>query len=247
VFGFSASVVGLLVGAALVTSIISGILGMAGGITLLGVMAALLPAPVVVPLHGVVQLGSNGTRALAFLRHVRWWVVAWFAPALIVGTAASTRLYAGGELAWLKPVIGGYLLFFVVWRRKAPVIKAPPAWSYGALGLLAGFVALYVGATGPLLAPFFLREDFAKEEIIGTKAACQILVHLAKLPAFLALGFAYQEHLPLLGLLLVAVVCGTLIGKRILQRMKTDTFVMLFEGVLVLLGLLLIVRGVLAA
>lgn len=242
--GFEPLIVGALVGTSLITSIISGILGMAGGITLLGVMAALLPAPVVVPLHGVIQLGSNGTRALAFLRHVRWFVVAWFAPALVVGTAASTWLYAGGELPWLKPVIGLYLLFFVVWRRKAPAIKAPPSWSYGALGLLAGFVALYVGATGPLLAPFFLRDDFEKEEIIGTKAACQILVHLAKLPAFFALGFAYEDHLPLLGVLLATVVVGTLVGKRILQQMKTDTFVMLFEGVLVALGLFLIVRGV---
>jgi uncharacterized membrane protein YfcA len=244
---FDPLIVGVLVGAALLTSIISGILGMAGGITLLGVMAALLPAPVVVPLHGVVQLGSNGTRTLAFLGHVRWFVIACFAPSLAVGVGASAWLYAGGDLPWLKPVIGAYLLFFVVWRRKAPLVKAPPSWAYVALGLLAGFAALYVGATGPLLAPFFLRDDFTKEEIIGTKAACQILVHVAKLPAFVALGFAYQDHLPLLGLLLVAVIVGTLIGKRILQRMKTETFVLLFEAVLVLLGLFLIVRGALAA
>ena len=56
---FEPLIVTTVVVAALVTSIISGILGMAGGITLLGVMVALIPAGLVVPLHGVVQLGSN--------------------------------------------------------------------------------------------------------------------------------------------------------------------------------------------
>ena len=45
-----------LTAAALITSMISAVLGMAGGITLLGVMTALLPPAQVVPLHGVVQL-----------------------------------------------------------------------------------------------------------------------------------------------------------------------------------------------
>ena len=52
----------VLVVACFITATISGILGMAGGVTLLGVMTALLPAPTVVPLHGIVQLASNWTR-----------------------------------------------------------------------------------------------------------------------------------------------------------------------------------------
>ena len=68
-FGTATMIV--LVVACVVTATISGILGMAGGVTLLGVMTALLPAPVVVPLHGIVQLASNWTRTWAFRRHVR--------------------------------------------------------------------------------------------------------------------------------------------------------------------------------
>lgn len=236
-------VTGVLVLAALVTSTISGILGMAGGIALLGAMAALLPAPLVIPLHGVVQLASNTTRALAFFRHVSWKLVGAFTPMLAVGMGAAAYLYAGGGLTWLKPIIGLYLLFFVVWRRKAPALRSPPLWSYAALGLVVGFAALWVGATGPLLAPFFLRDDLEKEQIIASKAACQLFIHLGKLPAFLAIGFDYTAHVPLLGLLVGAVIVGTLIGKRILTKMKPDTFVKLFEGVLVLLGLWLIVQA----
>ncbi|MBW2552244.1 MAG: sulfite exporter TauE/SafE family protein, partial [Deltaproteobacteria bacterium] len=42
---FEMTIVVVLVVAAFITATISGILGMAGGVTLLGVMTALLPAP----------------------------------------------------------------------------------------------------------------------------------------------------------------------------------------------------------
>ena len=61
-----------LIVAAFVTATISGFLGMGGGIILLGVMSILLVPSVVVPIHGVVQLSSNTTRTVLFLKHVRW-------------------------------------------------------------------------------------------------------------------------------------------------------------------------------
>ena len=47
----------------LVTSFISGILGMAGGMILMGVLLALLPLPAAMMLHGISQFASNGGRA----------------------------------------------------------------------------------------------------------------------------------------------------------------------------------------
>ena len=49
--------------ASLVTSFISGILGMAGGMILMGVLLALLPLPAAMLLHGISQLTANGWRA----------------------------------------------------------------------------------------------------------------------------------------------------------------------------------------
>ena len=46
---------------ALASSTLSAIAGMGGGTTLLGVMTAVLPAPIVVPIHGVVQIASKAT------------------------------------------------------------------------------------------------------------------------------------------------------------------------------------------
>lgn len=234
---------GLLAATAVVTSTISGILGMAGGITLLGVMTALLPAPQVVPLHGVVQLSSNFTRSLAFVRHIEWRIFGVFAPALLVGVALAAEVYQGTRLAWFRPAIGAFLLAFLVWRRFSPKLRNPPRWLYAVVGLVTGFLSLFVGATGPFLAPFFLRDDFDKEQVIATKAVCQTLTHLLKVPTFLFLGFDYLAHAPLLATMIAAVIVGTLLGKALLARIPKRVFTILFEGVVVALALYLIASG----
>ena len=91
---FELATVLVLLVACFVTATISGILGMAGGVTLLGVMTALLPAPVVVPLHGIVQLASNWTRTWAFRTHVRWPIFFAFMVPAVAGVAIAANIWA---------------------------------------------------------------------------------------------------------------------------------------------------------
>jgi len=230
----------ILIAACFVTATISAILGMAGGVTLLGVMTAMLPPRTVVPLHGIVQLASNWTRTWAFRRHVRWSFLWIFLVPSVMGIAAGGVLWSGVKLTWFKAWIGGFLLVFLVWRRYQPTLRNPPGWSYALLGFAAGLLTIFVGATGPFLAPFFLRDDFENEEVIATKAACQTWIHLLKIPAFLALGFDYAPHVPLLFGLVAAVIGGTYFGKHLLSRISKERFVTWFQIVLALLAIYLI-------
>jgi uncharacterized membrane protein YfcA len=50
------------------TSLISAAFGLGGGLVLLAMMATVMPAAALVPVHGVVQIGSNFGRALVMLR-----------------------------------------------------------------------------------------------------------------------------------------------------------------------------------
>lgn len=235
----------LLAAAAYAASTVSGFLGMAGGISLLAVMTALLPAGGIVPIHGAVQLASNFTRTVVYLRHVSWKVAFVFAGPAALGVAIATTLWSGEKLEWFKPGIGVFILLFLFWRRKAPKLRNAPLWSYAPVGLASGFLGIYVGATGPFIAPFFLRDDFAKEEVIATKAVCQAWGHLLKLPAFLSLGFPFREHAGLIGVLLVCVILGTYTGKRLLGRVSNARFVVIYEAVLGAIALYLLMRPML--
>jgi len=228
--------------AALLTATLSAILGMGGGITLLGVMTVLLAPREVVPLHGVVQMCSNLTRTIAFVKHVRWRLFAIYLPGSIVGILIARELWSNERLTWFKPAIGLFILAFLIWRRYNKKLRNLPMYAYAPVGLGVGFLTIFVGATGPFLAPFMLRDDFEKEEIIATKAACQMWLHLLKIPTFLSLGFDYSPYLELLSVLVVAVVIGTYCGKWLLNRMSAKWFHILFQGLLTVIAVYLIVK-----
>ena len=238
-----ATVIVLLV-ACFATATVSAILGMAGGVTLLGVMTALLPAPVVVPLHGIVQLASNWTRTWAFRRYVRWSIFFGFMAPAVLGVAIAASIWAELKLTWFRAWIGAFILCFLVWRRYKPKLRNPPIWSYSVLGLAAGLLTIFVGATGPFLAPFFLRDDFENEEVIATKAVCQTWLHLLKIPAFLALRFDYGPYAVVLAALIAAVIGGTYFGKHLLGMISKERFVFWFQLVLAALAVYLIVSTV---
>ncbi len=220
---------------------------MGGGVTLLGVMAIVLPPAQVVPLHGVVQLFSNSTRTVVFIRHVAWRLVLPYVPTLVGGVWLATLVWSGDKLDWFRPGIGAFVLAFLLWRRRRPTLRNLPVYAYAILGLAAGFISVFVGALGPFIAPFVLRDDLEKEEVIATKAVCQSVAHLLKIPAFLSLGFDYTVHTELLLALTLAVIVGTVVGKKLLSKLSSETFIRLFEIVLAAIAAYLIASPLVGA
>lgn len=224
----------------LATAAISGAIGMGGGVVLLAVMASMLAPGLVVPLHGIVQMVTNGTRTLLLVKHVAWRIFALYIPLQLVGVVVATRFYRGDSLEWLKPAIGGFVLVYVLWSLFKPKRLMLPLWVFALAGFGGGLLTILVGATGPFLAAFFLRDDLEKEQVVATKAMIQLVGHVAKIPAFLAIGFPYGEHLGVVLPLLGAAVAGTWLGTRVLHRMEGRAFKIAFRAVLAILGLRLL-------
>lgn len=240
----SVAVLVLLSIASFVTAAISGTLGLAGGIALLGVMTVVLPARAVIPIHGVVQLCSNVTRTIVFARDVRWRIFAIYSGPYLAGIALATMMWSGALLDRFRALIGVFLVVFLVWRRRVPKLRNPPMWIYAPLGLVTGLLAIFVGATGPFIAPFFLRDDFAKEETIATSAMCQAWGHVAKIPAFLALGFDFTPYWKVLLLFVASAVLGTFTGRSLLERLSKRVFTLIFELALGAIAAHLILSGI---
>ena len=76
------------------------------------------------------------------------------------------------------------------------------------MGSLSGLVTVFIGAAGPLIAPFFIDRDLTKENIVATKAACQAIGHLGKMPIFIYFfDVNYLHHWSVLLPLIFAVYC----------------------------------------
>ena len=60
----------VMIGVSFVTSFITAAFGIGGGVILLAVLAVLLPPAALIPVHGMVQLGSNAGRVAIMAKHV---------------------------------------------------------------------------------------------------------------------------------------------------------------------------------
>jgi len=240
-----------LAAAALATSILSAIVGMAGGIVLLSIMLLFFEPLVAIPLHGVVQLVSNASRTAIQRHHVEWSIVWRYAifllPTGFIGLAILNSL----SPAVARGLIGVFVLL-ATWAPRWLLLGAHPERidrnrRFLVLGAVIGAVNVTIGAAGPLLAPFFLNLGLTRQAVVGTKAACQALGHVVKLAVFGWAGFAYAQYAGPLLLLAVAVVVGTWIGSKILGHVTEVAFTRLYKGVLTIVALRLVLGGGLTA
>jgi uncharacterized membrane protein YfcA len=245
----------LLVLAALATSTVSGVVGMAGGAMLLGVMVVLGIDPILtVPIHAAVQLVSNIARTVAHIEHVRWRPFAVQLVAALPGPILGLWLLEGLDRDTVRTVMG-LVILYTVWAPRWGLQKIPDAAAFSLAGAIAGTLGVVVGAVGPLIAPFFLRPGFTKRGIISTKAACQASHHIIKLAAFSGLYpavlashpeiFDLRDQLPLILPMAAATIGGAYIGRWLLTRISDAKFVVLYKVVLTLLAVRMITQGML--
>lgn len=231
--------------AALLTSLVSGVTGMAGGVMLLSLMTfATLPLAVIVPVHGIVQLSSNSFRLYSLnpRTSVHWPTMKYFAFGSIIGGLASYFLVQEiTDPRWFLLMVCALLLYVVFKPKRLPDIKLKGG-GFFLLGMFTATIGPLIGTIGPFLAPFFVRDDFSKETIVASKACAQAIIHLLKLPVFLALSFPYHQYLVHLIAMTIAAYIGNEIGVRILQRIDRQLFMRLVKLSMLLISLRLIYR-----
>ena len=229
---------------AVITSIISAVIGMAGGIVLLSIMTLFLPFNVLIPIHGVVQLISNGTRTWFLRANIHWRLFRWFCLGLPFGAFLSIKVIKSLDSNTVPLLLIAALILYAVFKPKKLPHLSIPFPCFALIGFGVGFLGPLVGATGPFIAPFFLRDDFKKEQIIASKSSVQVMGHLIKLPAFFYLGFDYIHHIiPITGLTICAVL-GTKLGVLLLHKVDEKMFRIIFKTALVGAGLRIIYKAI---
>jgi len=237
--------IAILAVAAFATSMLSAIVGMAGGIVLLSVMLLFLEPLAAIPLHGVVQLVSNSSRTWVQRDHVEWRIIGAYCLLLVPMSFAGLRIAESLSPPVARLLIGAFVLI-ATWVPSVLLMGTHPERSnprirFVILGGVVGLINMTVGATGPLIAPFFLNLGLKRQGIIGTKAASQALGHLVKIAVFATAGFVFSEYALILLLLCAMVVAGTWTGSQILESVNELWFKRLFKTVLTLVALRLVI------
>ncbi len=235
---------GMLILASGITSFIAGAFGLGGGIVLLAIMGSLMPVATMIPVHGVVQLGSNAGRMLMLLRHVDTSIILPFALGSLIGGAVGSAIVIRMPPELLQIGLG----FFVLWSiwGRPPALKSGRS-AMAATGLVSTFLTMFFGATGVFVAAVVKTFGFDRLTFVATHATCMTLQHGIKVVAFGLLGFAYGQYAPLMFLMVGSGLLGTYVGRYVLKRTADERFHLILNGLLTLMALRLLWQGVSAA
>lgn len=238
------SAFGLLAAAGLGAAITTAA-GAGGGLLLLAVMTLVLPASTALPLHGLIQGGSNVARTALLRRGIRWPLVLAFAVGAILGTAAGVPLLARVPGHWLELVLGVFILV-CCWVPIPALATRSPLYTVAG-GAATSALTLFVGATGPLVAALLRAMRLERHAHMATFSACMALQHGLKTLAFGLAGFAFGPYLFWLAGALAAVVAGNWLGRYLLDAMSDRWFARIVSVLLTVLALRLIADALMTA
>lgn len=218
-------------------SLMTAAVGVGGGAFLLVVMTPLVPPMALIPLHGIVQMGSNINRALLTRSHLQWRILGFFALGALMATICAIYLIGGIlDPQWIPPLVA----LFILWLCWGPM----PEFGFGRtpLGLMSGglittLLTTLVGATGPLVSAWLGRSGIDRWTYIANFSGCMSLQHGLKLVVFGLAGFVYTPWIPLLVAMIAAGYLGTRVGLRLLGKIPEQRFKQVFKGLLTVLAL----------
>ncbi len=220
------------------SSFITVAFGIGGGAVMLAVLATLLPAAAIVPVHGLVQLGSNTGRAALLLKYMRLDLLGGFSVGAVAGILLGGSLVVQLHAGWIQIGVGG----FILWS----VLSKPPEFlrrSGMVTGVFSSFLTMFFGGTGPFVATYVKAQKFERHSYVATHAMLMTVQHLLKTIAFGFLGFAFSAWAGLIALLVAFGVLGTFAGRMVLTRIDEKHFGLALNITLTLLALRLIYAG----
>lgn len=222
------------------TSALTAAVGIGGGVVLLAIMANLMPAAAIIPVHGVVQLGSNLGRLLTLAGLTDWRMAGWFSLGSVFGALAGGQLAVSIPPAFLQLALGSFILYSA-WM---PVFRLPAGRkSISLLGAGTAFLAMIVAGIAPFV--FVVLKDLFSDRraLIATQTAMMSTQQVLKIVIFGSLGFVFSDWYGLLVLMIGTGFAGTLSGKYFLNRLPPERVQPILKALLTVMACRLLYLG----
>lgn len=230
---------------AFVAFALSMVCGGGAGLLLIPVLGYALPAAQVPAALSVGTSVSSMTKLYLFFGQIHWRMVRHFLPFALLGVLIGAWLLSDLAPMYIELCMAIFLVSNLPYLfKKAPVpSQKKSAYSYAFLkyiGFLAGFISALTGAVGVLFNGVYLRYGLSKEEIVATRAANEICLHIVKLGLYAGFGLLTLQALSIGLLVAVAAVAATYLMKFVLPKISIAVFSKIGYGAMVLSGLILL-------
>lgn len=216
--------------ASLLAFLLSAVAGGGAGLMLMPVLAFIVPAAQAPAALSIGTATSSVARLATLRRCVRWDVVRSFTPAALPASVLGAWLLTLFQPIYIQFLLGLFLTanLFALFSRASveptPLslqARKPLLMTAGAAaGLLSGFT----GAVGLLFNRFYYRLGLTKEELVATRAANEVLLHLCKLALYGWFGLLTSQAMFAGVVVATGAVLAALATPLLLGRMPEGLF-----------------------
>ena len=205
------------------SSFVSGVFGMAGGMILLGVLLNYLDVAAGMIFFSIVQLFANGWRALHWRRYVLWPIFGWY----VLGAAIAFALMFAISFVPNKAIVYLTLGLMPFAVEILPAAMRPNIEWRGVpfvTGVLTTIIQVLAGVGGLFLDIFFQKSMLDRKTTNATKAVVQVLSHVVRAAYFGSVSgwrdVPYWACAPAIAL----AIGGSALAPFVLERMTDHGF-----------------------
>ncbi len=223
---------------------LSAVCGGGASFILIPVLSWVLPGAQIPAALSIGTATSSISRIFIFFKNIRWDIVVWFVPPAVPAVWLGSWMLTSLNPFYLELLLGLFLLSNLTLIFKPATIasnKTTVAKGHLLLiGIAAGFISGLTGAVGLLFNRFYLRYGLSKEEIVATRAANELLLHVLKLCLYISFGLLTVKVLSYGLLIAVAAVLSSWIVKRVLPYISEQVFQRVGYSAMVISGIMMV-------
>lgn len=199
----------------------------------------------VLALTGLLHVFSNTAKLVFFYKTINWKLVSWLGVGSVAFVLIGAWLTQVVSFTYAKTMLGLFLVAFAVYFLKNPEANLKPTrtnliWT----GSLAGFMAGFIGTGGAIRGLALTAYQLEKNFFVGTSAAIDFGVDVARSILYLNFGFLRQQYWWYVPLLLVAAFGGSYVGKLVLGKLNQNTFQKLVLYLILGIGIILLFQEI---
>jgi uncharacterized protein len=225
--------------AAVVAGAIASISGFGIGSVLTPVLSTQFDVRLAIAMVSLPHLAGTFVRFLIVRTGINKEVLLGFGAASAIGGLLGAALQTVVQSSALAVIFGLLLVFAGVSSLTGLAQRMRFSGRRSALvgGALSGLLGGLVGNQGGIRAAALLGFDVEREAFVATATAVALIVDGARIPVYLATqGADLAQHWPLIAILAVGAIVGTVLGGWTLRRMSEPVFRRVVGVLLLVLG-----------
>ena len=197
----------------------------------------------VLAITGILHVFSNVNKLLLFRNSIDKKLLQYYGiPSVLLVLAGSyLSTHTSFELAELT--LAFFLVIFSATLLMLPNLQLPATRNNALLsGALAGLLAGFNGTGGAVRGISMAAFNLEKNTFVATSAAVDLGVDVSRSAVYLSYGYFDKQYWYLIPLLLVVSFFGSLVGKKLLNRIPQEKFKKLVLFLILGIGLILLFK-----